>query len=82
MGISEANPHAGQPVHLWGMELGVVGVACEVLVGGGIPHAHVIRHHYYDVRRHSKTGSAGKECQGYWECYGFTENHVLLGTVQ
>ena len=49
VGIGEADSHAGQPVHLWSMELGIVGIAREVLIGGGVPHPHVVRHHQYDV---------------------------------
>ena len=29
--------------------LSVVGIAREVLIGRGVPHPHVIRHHQYDV---------------------------------
>ena len=82
MGIGKTNTHPGEPLHVRGVQLLHIRIPGELLEGARVPHAHVIRHHYYDVRRHSKTGSEGKECQGYWECYGFTENHVLLGTVQ
>ena len=49
MGIGEAHSHAGQSVHLRGVELGIVGIAGEVLISRGVPHPHVVRHHKYDV---------------------------------
>ena len=48
--IRKSDTHPGQPFHLRRVNLIPVRIASEVLIGAGVAHAHVIRHHEYDIR--------------------------------
>ena len=47
--VGEEHAHVGQLLHGRGLEL-VIRVLGEELIGGGVPHAHVVSHEEHDVR--------------------------------
>ena len=49
MGISKPHTHPRQPLHLWRMQLHVIGVAGKILKGTGVPHPHIISHEENDI---------------------------------
>ena len=49
VGVGEADSHVGQALHVRGMKLDLVRIACEVLIRARIAHPHVVGHHEDDV---------------------------------
>ena len=49
VGIRESDAHVREALHMRSVHLNLVRVACEVLVGAGVPHPHVVSHHEDDI---------------------------------
>jgi hypothetical protein len=65
MGIGKAYPHTGQTLHVRSVELHVIGIPGKVLIGTGIPHAHVISHHEDDIWARGKQMMRPEQQKGY-----------------
>lgn len=50
MGIGETDSHPSQAFHVRRMDLDIIVISGEVLVGAGVAHPHVVRHQEDDIR--------------------------------
>jgi|TARA_B110000881_G_C18487023_1_gene469711 hypothetical protein len=50
MCVGEEHPHIGQFFHRWSMDLLIIRILGEELIGGCVTHAHVICHEEDDIR--------------------------------
>ena len=71
VGVSEADTHVPQALHLGCVQLDLVRIASEVLVRAGISHPHVISHHQDDIGLFGGRIHAGHR--------GHSENHREKG---
>ena len=71
VGVGEADAHARQALHVRGVKLDLIRIACEILIRAGIAHPHVISHHEDDVGRFGGGIRAGNR--------GQSENHSENG---
>jgi hypothetical protein len=44
VGIGKEQPHVREPLHGWGMNLLVVRIFGQELIGGTVSHTHVVSH--------------------------------------
>ena len=58
MGISKEHPHARKSLHVRGIELLTICITGKCLISTGIPHAHIISHHYNHIW--CRTGTNGQ----------------------